>query len=204
MKEVHLKITSDDGSEESITLNFNDKEIDTLEKYSRNCVRLEKAKLNESFPKIEGISWEKGSDLKFNISEFKYSEVCELLHLARPIFLHKEIASFNKTKSIIGKKSKDTTLANHLKNIGNIYEKGDYQPYYQVTYGDTPLFHDSTLKVWLNGIEYHQDEEKAAIIRELEEGLSENVTRGIFVSQLSGRIRATFLLEHLVKLIIKG
>jgi hypothetical protein len=52
------------------------------------------------------------------------------------------------------------------------------------------LFHESTLKAWLNGVEYHQDQEKREQIQKLEAALSPQAARGIFVSQLSGRILA--------------
>lgn len=204
MKEVTLQATSEDESEsETICLAFDDSDLDSLQLYLDNCTRLEAAQIfKKKFPDVSNIKLTAEEGMAFEVSEFEYSHVCELLHLARPIFLSKEPASFKKTQAIFGKRAKNTALAKHLKLLRNTYERGDYQPYFQITIGDTPLFHDETVKLWLNGVEYHQDSEKAAIVKELEKSLSESTARGIFISQLSGRIRATFMLAHLAKLVI--
>lgn len=204
MIEIKLQATSKDKNEsESISLHFDDSEIELLKLYLCNCNRLETAQIfSDEFPKIKNIRWTSDTWITFEITDFKYSQVCELLHLARPIFLSEEPASFEKTQAIFGKKSKGTALAKHLKILRNNYERGDYQPYFQIEIGDTKLFHDKTLRFWLNGIEYHQDSDKTLIVKKLEESLTENAVRGIFVSQLSGRIRAIFLLAQLVKLVV--
>jgi len=204
MKEVTLKATSEDESEsETIRLTFDNSELNFLQLYLDNCTRLEAAQIfKNKFPSVKNIKWTAEDGMTFEVSDLKYSHVCELLHLARPIFLSKEPASFEKKQAIFGKKAKNTALAKHLKFLRNTYEKCDYQPYFQITIGDTLLFHDETVKLWLNGVEYHQDAEKAAIVKELEKSLSESTARRIFVSQLSGRVRATFMLAHLAKLVV--
>lgn len=203
MIEVKLKATSEDATESEIVyLQFSNSEVETLKLYLKNCNRLEEATIiSGEFPSVKNINWTADEGLKIEITNFKYSQVCELLHLARPIFLFKEPASFLNTQAIFGKKSKGTALSKHLKSLRILYEKGDYQPYFQITIGDTPLFHNETIMLWLNGVEYHQDSEKEAIIKELESSLSEKSTQGLFVAQLSGRIRATFMLAHLAKLV---
>ncbi len=65
----------------------------------------------------------------------------------------------------LGKKGKGTVLAKHLKSLRNLYVRGEYQPYFQFAVNNTPLFHDETLKLWLNGAEYHQDKEKKSTLR---------------------------------------
>ena len=204
MLEVTLHATSQDGSEsETLSLEFNDSDIEVLQRYLDNCTRLEGAKIfTSAFPFVRKINWNTEQGMTFEVSEFEYSEVCELLHRARPIFLAKEPASFEKAQAVFGRKAKGTALTKHLKHLRNTYEKGDYQPYFQITIGGTPFFHDETVKMWLNGIEYHQDSEKAAVIKQLEDSLSENTARGIFVSQLSGRVKATFMLADLAKLVV--
>ena len=47
-------------------------------------------------------------------------------------------------------------LTSPLKLIRTAFDRGEYQSLFQVTLGGTPLFHESTLKAWLNGMEYHQ------------------------------------------------
>lgn len=202
MLEVKLKATSEDESE-ILHLQFEELEVESLKLYLDNCNRLENAQiLKGEFPSIKNIEWTEKSGMNFNVSQFEYSHICELLHLARPMFLEREPASFKNTLSIFGKRAKKTSLAKHLKYLSNTYKFSDHQGYMQITIGDTPLFHDKTIKLWLNGVEYHQDSDKAKIIKELEASLSESSVRGVFVTQLYGRIKAIFMLSHLAKLIV--
>jgi len=205
MKKVILKASSVDLNEpETILLEVDNSELVLLTLYLDNCARLESAKIfKNKFPNVRNIKWTTEEGMIFDVSEFDYSNVCEFLHLARPIFLSREPASFEKTQAIFGKKSKNTALAKHLKYLRCTYEKGDYQPCFQITIGGTPLFHDETAKLWLNGVEYHQDSEKAAMVKELEKSLSKDIVRGIFVSQLSGRVRAIFMLANLARFVVE-
>jgi len=202
MIKVKLKATSEDESE-TLELQFETLEVESLKLYLDNCNRLESAQILKSeFPSIKNIKWTEKTGMNFDVSQFEYSHICELLHLARPMFLEREPASFKNTLSIFGKRAKKTSLAKHLKYLRNTYEFSEHQHYMQITIGDTPLFHDKTVRLWLNGVEYHQDSDKAKLIKELEASLSETAVRGIFVTQLYGRIRAIFMLAHLAKLIV--
>ncbi len=55
------------------------------------------------------------------------------------------------------------------------------------------------LRIYLNGIEYHQDEGIYIKVKELEMILSKKTTRSIFIIQFSGRIKACFLLNDMVQ-----
>lgn len=204
MRNIRLRLTSEDESEShTLDLDFEQPAIDLLTSYLANCERLKKAKLLAvGFPTVRQIGWTNAEGMKVEISDFDYGHVCELLHLARPIFLSKEPASFEKAQSVFGKRAKGTALARHLRYVRETYERGDYQPYFQVTINGTPLFHDTTVKAWLNGVEYHQDKDKVMVVASLERSLTTNVARGAFISQLSGRIRASYMLEHLAKLAV--
>jgi hypothetical protein len=204
MKTVKLIVKAEDrGAEEEIEMSFDDAEIEKLRFFMENFDRFKSAQFIENgIPELKNIAWKNDEGLSFDFTEFEYRDVYELLHLARPNFLSQEPASFEKTCAILGKKSKGTALAGHLKYMRTLYEKGEYQSLFQVSIDGTPLFHESTLKAWLNGMEYHQDEDKRERIKELESALSQTTARGVFVSQLSGRIRATFMLAHAVGLVI--
>ncbi|KAB7627749.1 hypothetical protein [Alkalilimnicola sp. S0819] len=204
MTVVKLNAVPEDGSpSEQLTLVFEDDESALLRQFIRNCDRLRGARILSDFPTIKNIRWKAESGLSLEISDFAYGDVCALLHLARPIFLAREPASFEKTCALFGRKGRGTSLARHIKTIRQVYEHGDYQPYFQISVNGVPLFDDSSLKSWLNGVEYHQDEDKAELVGQLERALSQEAVRGVFVSQLSGRIRATLMLEHLAHLILE-
>lgn len=200
MKKVKLKaILKDKSTVDIIELSFDDNDLEVLRLFSDNYNRLLSAQLiKNGLPSISKIGWDERNGSKFEFSDFNYQDVSELLHLSRPFFLSKEPASFEKTCSIFGRRGKNTSLTGYLKYIRSLYKNGEYRPLFEIVVDDLPLFSDNTLKIWLNGIEYHQDKEKREIYRKLDNFLGDETTKGIFVSQLSGRVKAIHMLAHLV------
>ncbi|MBN1907864.1 MAG: hypothetical protein JW927_22500 [Deltaproteobacteria bacterium] len=200
MKKVKLKATlKDKVTVEIIELCFDDNDLEMLRLFSENYNRLLSAQLiKNGLPSITKMGWNAKTGSKFEFTDFKNQDVFELLHLSRPFFLYKEPASFDKICAVFGKRGKGTSLTGHLKNIRSLYENGEYLPFFQIEIDNIPLFNNDTLKVWLNGIEYHQDKEKKEIYRKLEKALGSDTARAIFVSQLSGRIKAIHMLAYLV------
>ena len=187
-----------------VSLPISPAQAELFEKFLANVVRIDSARiLKTGLPVVKKIRFEKGVGMMYEISEFDYSEVWELLHLCRPLFLFEEPASFEKILAYFGKHGRNTPIAGWCKSVRTMYEKGAYQPYFQVSIGETPIFHEKTLMAWLNGVEYHQDAEKALVVKNLEMALGENVARGLFVAQLSGRIQAIHRLAHLVEVLLE-
>ncbi len=205
MKTVVFRVSQGkDGEGTDVSLPVSDAQAQLFELYMRNVERTDAARILKSgLPVVKRIRFEKGVGMTFEISKFDYSEVWELLHLCRPLFLSDEPASFERTLSYFGRHGRNTPLAGWTKSVRSMYEKGIYQPYFQFSIGEVPLFHEKTLLAWLNGEEYHQDPDKASIVRELEKSLGENVARGMFVAQLSGRISAIQRLANVVGLIME-
>ena len=199
MKKVKLKaVLKDKVTVDIVELYFDDKDLEVLRLFSENYSRLVSSQLiKNGFPSLIKMGWDSKNGSTFEFSDFKNKDVFELLHLSRPFFLSKEPASFEKTCAVFGRRGKGTSLTGHLKYIRYLYEIGEYLPLFQIEIDSIPLFCDDTLKVWLNGIEYHQDKEKKEIYSKLEQALGSDTTRAIFVSQLSGRIKAIHMLADL-------
>lgn len=102
MRTVRLLLVSEDDAERhDLELTFEPDDMEVLSRYVVNCDRLANAKiLQKPFPSITNIRWTAAEGMRFEVSSFDYGEVCELLHLARPIFLSKEPASFARTQAI--------------------------------------------------------------------------------------------------------
>lgn len=237
-KAILQETIGDQSSEELIDLTFNQDEMELLEMFKENFIRLRKSRLveNDKLPVIKQINWSEEKGLEFVFSTFDYHDVYEVLMLLRPFILETESASFTKICSIFGKQSTGTLLAKVLKSIGYQYKKGDYQ-HEKDEKGDyqldiqldtkdvslfneealerwlnfeveecpqdiksTSLFNEETLKIWLNGKMYHQDMDKSKLIKQIEKSFGEDTTGRIFVSQLSGKIRAIYRLSSLVNL----
>jgi hypothetical protein len=206
MRTVRLHLISQDNSEHhEVILNFEQSQLLMLDKFLANCDRLARAKLVRSgLPSVTKVCWTGTEGMTIKVSDFDYGDACELLHLARPFFLSQEPASFENVTAVFGRQCRGNALRRHLRYLCELYKRGDYQPYFQVSIGGTPLFHETTIRAWLNGAEYHQDEDKAALVAALEQSLTTNVARGVFIAQLSGRIRAIFLLAQLAKLAVSN
>ena len=204
MKTVVIRVAQ--GSDEfgtEVPLAISSTQAQLFTQYLSNVDRLDSARiLNSGLPVVKTIRFEKGVGMSFDITEFEYSDVWELLHLCRPLFLCDEPASFEKTLGYFGRNGKGTSLAGWAKSVRIMYEKGPYQPYFQFSIGETPIFHERTLLAWLNGVEYHQDRDKAQKVKELEKALGENVARGMFVAQLSGRISAIYRLAQVIEMVL--
>jgi len=230
MKKVIIKvIQNDSGLEETLELIFNNHELELLDLFQENVKRLKSAKLleNNRVPIFKGFSWSEENGVVFSFSDFDYQNVYELLHLLRPFLLDNEPASFSKIYSTFKNKAKRTLLTPALKNIKLLYEKGEYQPFFQMSMTTNNLeeelkacfnsiylgiesdqekgrrinlFDEETLKAWLYGMEYHQDKDKRLMIKNLEKSLGEDVVKSIFVSQLSGKIKAIYKFSDLAQL----
>lgn len=202
-KSVVIRISeSKDSVGQEVVLPTDDAQLKQFSSYLENHRRVREAQIFKSgFPVVKQVMFDKTEGIRFKVSEIHYGEVCELLHRCRPVFLSKEPASFEKVISFFGKHGSGTPLAAWTKRVRNMYEQGDYQPYFQVSISGTPLFHEKSLSTWLNGVEYHHDEEKAALIQKLEAELGRDTIRGVFVAQLSGRLKAIARLAHVVQLV---
>ncbi len=76
--------------------------------------------------------------------------------------------------------------------------------YMQLAFNEQKLLDDFLLHIWLNGTQYHTDQEKAEVWTKLETGLTSENARAIVISQLHSRVRALFMLLHDVELVIRA
>lgn len=188
---------------EEISLSFSEQDDQLLRLFQANFERFNNARLiTKGIPRMSRMAFTAEGGWQFEVSEFDYGDLCEFLHVARPIFLADAPASFQNTCSVFGKQSRGNPLAKHLKHIRMVYSRGQYQPYFQVKVDGIPLFHESTVMDWLNGVEYHQDEERRQKVKQLEAALGEGTARSLFVAQLSGRIAATTWLADMVNTVM--
>lgn len=233
MKKVFCVVAKNDNTclEELVDLTFDDNDLVLFTLFTENFNRLKTSRMieNDKIPVLEKISASSEQYLEIVFSDFEYQDVYELLHLLRPFILDKEPASFKKIYSIFEKKAEKTPLTSVLESIKNQYDKGDYQPYFQLTHieysfpddneikdlsdeeiidlmfelesqeSSINLFDNTTLLKWLNGMEYHQDKEKQKNVKQLDKALGKKTMRGVFICQLAGKIRAISKLAYLIE-----
>lgn len=188
-----------DGKPASGQLVLTDNDVEKLRKYDEICERLSRAAIFASgFPTLQTIGMTASQGLTVTVSDFKDSEVSEFLHLARPLMLDKETTSFKKVLAIYRRGLGESELGIHVKYLSNLYLKGDYSKYLRLSAAGMAVFSDEMTRIWLNGGEYHHDEEKILAVQRVEAAISPEAARGLFVAQLSGRVKAIDRLHTMV------
>ncbi|MBS7724970.1 hypothetical protein I0E51_09695 [Pseudomonas lalucatii] len=161
MPTIRLEERSDDGTIlDTLSGEVSDSDWKILTKFLSHLDRATECSLiRRGIPKISGIKWEAG-EMKFNAESYSNAELYELLHVLRPLILHNEPASFGAVRATLGRCFKNKRFSNHLKELQHIFDHGQLAAFMQVSIGEQPLFDSSLLRIWLNGTQYHTEEEK--------------------------------------------
>jgi hypothetical protein len=157
--------------------------------------------LTRGIPSITNFKWS-AAGMEFTSDAYSNVELYELLHVLRHVILDKEKASFTNISKLLEKRFKSDEFTGHINALRNLFENGELSSYMQITIGDQHLFDSSLLRIWLNGTQYHSDEAKAAAWAELESRIRSDNARALVMNQLHGRVKALFMLEHVVHLIM--
>jgi len=164
--------------------------------YVENVDRLAASRLVAAgMPELKSIQWGRAGD-NYSFTPFDRTDVPEFLHLLRPIYLEREPASFNRTRSAIHKSLRDTEFDLVLRSLRERSVRGDYQGFMQYFVlppgapSPSPIFDAGTVHLWLNGFQYHQDTEKRESVSRLFELLTQPVAEAMFLAQLRGTVAA--------------
>lgn len=188
---------------EVVSGTFENSEVALLRKFSGFIDRVrETTLLQRGMPAITNITWKEGEEMKWTCLPYENAELHELLHVLRPLILSREPTSFERITGMLGKKFDSDKFRSHLKLQRTVFEDGELKLFMQISLNDTPLLDDSTLKLWLNGEQYHTDEEKAASWKELEAALTIENTRALVITQLQAKVKALFNVQYIVNLIL--
>lgn len=159
------------------------------------------ALLKRGLPAITNMKWS-GAGMEFSCEPYSDAELFELLHVLRHLILSQESASFEKVLALLGRRFSCREFGDHAKALRHLFENGELSSYMQVSVGGQPLFDGSLLRMWLNGTQYHTDEEKAAVWSKLEGSLESDNARALVMNQLHSRVNSLFLLDNLCNLIL--
>lgn len=203
MKTISLTLRdAEDTVVATISGDFAPEDIVLLRRFTIAMERVRgTALLKRGLPAITNMKWS-GTSMEFSCEPYTDSELFELLHVLRHVILSQETASFEKIIVLLGRRFKSREFGDHIKALLNLFENGELSSYMQISVGGQPLFDSSLLRMWLNGAQYHTDEEKAAAWAKLEGSLETENARALVMNQLHSRVKALFLLEHVVNLVL--
>jgi hypothetical protein len=204
MNTVTLQLfDSEDNVAATISADFESGDLDQLRKFSALMSRVkETALLARGFAGITNMKWAAGAGMVFTCAPYTNPELYELLHVLRPVMLEEESASFHKMLALFGSRFRDKTFAQHQRALRHIFEEGELSSYMQISVGGQKLLHNSILRLWLNGTQYHSDQEKQDAWKSLEASLTENNARALAIELVHSRVKALLLLDHIVCLVL--
>ncbi len=201
--ELNMSVLRGDSSDDMVLVEFSEKELELLGRFVALVDRIRGTRLlKNGMPHISSINWDENNGLRFQCPQYEDSDLYELLHCLRPVILPRETASFQKIASIIGKKFTDRELRSDLRVLRTVFNSGEFNLFMQFKIGDKSLFDEDTLKLWLNGKQYHNDEDKAATWEDLEDSLGHENARAYTITQLCDKVKALFILQSLTKMIL--
>ena len=203
MNPVKLTITPSNASEAlQIVGEFSDGDLKLLSEFNKYFRRMSQAKLCKTgIPRIANMKLN-ASGLKFDCDNFEDSDMFELLHLLRPLILEKERCSFENIRTLISRRFSCDIISSKLKEFKREFDHGFIEGYLQLQINGKKLFNDTTFKLWLNGEQYHTDEEKIASWIEIKDSLTEPNTRAYLSTQICSKVSALEKLFMIVDLIV--
>lgn len=203
MLKVKFNIQSSDMSEiECVEGEFTDKETEVLRCFIMYADRTSESRLlKNGLPMLKRMTFPNG-EFRIECEEYSNCDLYELLHLLRPLILDEEKASFEKVRVLIANKLKHQTIRSKIKEIKREFDNGIIAGFMQIKVNDVDLFCDRTFKLWLNGMQYHTDEEKREAWMKIENVLEGSNSRAYLITQIHSKINAIEKLYFLTKLIL--
>lgn len=131
------------------------------------------------------------------------SDRAEFFHRLRPIVLDEERTSFTNVARTIGKAIGHEYFRWRLKRLWRQYRADEMRQLFQVYSNDVLINCDSSLRLWLNGLEYHQDFDKANALEATSTGLPVDLQTAIYIDMLAARALASINLADLIRQVVE-
>lgn len=127
-----------------------------------------------------------------------------LLHLMRAFVLQGEATHFGKIRNILRRRLDHPAFDAYLERQKQIFDGARCQAFGIMSDG-TMLNSSKMLDVWLNGYEYHGDEEKRQRFEDLHgDVLSKELTEALFVAMMLDRARVVIELRNAIQALRHG
>ena len=182
---------------------FTPDDVALLQSFVQQVVRVrESTLLRRGMPGISGLNFDGATGFTITAENYTDAELFELLHVLRPVILEEERVSFHNIAALLGRAVSHQDFRAYLKTQNRVFRHGEMNLYMQVSVGDQPLFDESLLRLWLNGMQYHTDVQKAEAWKQLEAVLNESGSRALVISQLRGKVAAVFNIDYVARQVV--
>ncbi len=180
-------------------------EIATLVKYKEHMSRVRKTTiLSKGMCGLDGLSLSEERGFEIRTANWSDAELDQFLHVMRLVTLEKEPASYPKVSKILYNRFPFENVQGFIAECNQAYAHGEASIYMQVRIDEQPLFDQSILKLWLNGIEYHADPKKEMLWKQLEASISAPSARALVLAQLHSKTLALLNLDYIAAQVISG
>ena len=203
MTTVHLELRAEDGTVvETVEGSFEPDDLDLLRRFIQLMARVRETRLfGQGMPAIGNITFD-SAGLKFTCQPYDNGDLHALLHVLRPVILHREATSFNNVAARMQRRFRSRRFSDHIALLRRIFEHGELNLFMQISINSQPLFDASVLDLWLNAEQYHTDADKSIAWQALEKSLTTENARALLMNQLQGKVKALLGLEQIANMVL--
>jgi hypothetical protein len=188
--------TNEIAPDGTVSATFTPDQQGRLASYHRYAERLRNCPLvAKGLPELQNATLDEKFGWSFAFTPFDWNDVHGALHLARPLILTNEPASFDRIRGILAKQFSQPEVREYLGKLLTRYQDGFYKNSVQIQVGTTSIFDEATFVTWLNARQYHTDLDKQEFVEKLSAVLGKN-TDSLIVLHLVARIDAILDLDQ--------
>lgn len=160
----HIRVTREvSGEIEEQSGEFSDEEWRRLAEYLENSRRLAACRMAQSQADLNfKIGGARGEPTRIEATLPPEDDIAAFLHYLRPFVLQNSTSSFTRTRSIIAQRITLLPVQSYLKRLKAIYAGKEIPFVIEIgsRAGRLVLNSEEAMNKWLNGLEYHQDDDK--------------------------------------------
>lgn len=194
-----LTIEFRDRAPEACRFDFDDAAERQLKGFLAEALRLESALRDMGgLPVTYRVRFQQGEPVIFDGEEPSEAQRAVFLHRMRPFVLQNEPYEFNLIRGVVARGSTGEWLQDRLRQMKELYTGRHMRSQASIGVGDLIVNSEAALQHWLNGFEYHRDEERAQALVEAHGSLSIDASRPIFIMMLREKANAVLHLANLI------
>ncbi len=148
------------------------------------------------------LVYNKSSGFSETVTMPDIDDIKLVMYKLRPFILERESTSFNRVCGIVYRNIRNETISRLLGVQQDLFQGKIMRQTYKIAIDDTVINSEDLFMKWVNGFEYHRDEDKRAQFEQYRHIFSEDKFRAIFVDFVIDKIRAIdnlcILLEGIV------
>ncbi len=120
----------------------------------------------------------------------KSRDLAMILHHLRPFLLQNEPLEFNRTVNLLQRYIRHEWMGACFQSLKDLFSGKEFQRQTRITSGELLVNCERTLMTWLNAYEYHRDNDKRRLIKDLDARFPEEFSRSLFVVMVIEKVKA--------------